>query len=668
MFLAMGVFFCAPLAFSQTEAQSGAQATERYIQADGAQSVEMLSNHIDYYIDKSWSKTAEDMTTRLANEFAPIQTLTPNFGFITDRIWLRIKAENTTENTSKWYVHVHENFLQYFDIYVVRGDNTVEHLESHNLETTFANRTIAFPELATEFEFSPQEKITLFIAYSSGGSSNISLSLETIDSFQMKSMNKTSKNFASYGMMMILIVMSSLALLILRLRVFLSYLTYVVVTLLFLMHSDGVTFQYLWPKFPHFNAYFSIIIGLAFSVVPYSFARVFLRTKEFHPKTDKLMAAMVVLSFVVIIPAAIFNPQLAKKLLMLMILLAIVMGTLAGLLAAQTRFREVRFYLFAWILGVISAGYMNMRHFLGIDMGQDIELDSIRVSILVDAVMMGLGVADRYTQELKARRLADKQNLAHAQINLSLNNRLFGLEEQYRLATELVASRDKDIQNTVHDIRAPLHALRLNLQALERNGSFNQSDTADFDETFSYLETLIADQLRQSIAQPDDIPAPVDHGSAKNDELDLSNILKSVWEMFLPEAQEKGLEFRYVPTHAQTDIDPLVLMRVLTNLVSNAIKYTPDGKILLGVRRSGDQLSIEIHDTGPGLSQADFLKAQDRAVRLGDTPDDSRGYGYGLAIAKELADKHGLTLSIVPNRKSGTSIALRVPSAAPHME
>ena len=662
MFFAIA-FNLSPATFAQSGAQTAEETNIHYIQASRAQSVQMLSNHIDYYIDSSWQKTAADMEYKLSNAFTPIQTLTPNFGFTKDRIWLRIRAENTTQKVNKWYLHVHENFLQYYDVYVLREDKSIDHLESHNLETAFSDRTVIFPELATEFDFRPQEKITIFIAYSSGGSSNISLSLETNDSFQLKSISKTSKNFGSYGMMMILIVMSGLALLILRLRVFWYYLIYVVVTLLFLMHSDGVAFQYFWPNFPGFNAYFSIIIGLAFSVVPYSFARVFLRTKEFHPKTDKFMATMVILSFIVIIPSAILNPQLAKKLLMLMILLALIMGTLAGMLAAQTRFREVRFYLFAWILGVISASYMNMRHFLGIDVGQDIELDSIRVGILVDAVMMGLGVADRYTQELKARRLADKQNLEQAQMNLSLNNRLQGLEEQYRLASELSASRDQDIQNTVHDIRAPLHALRLNLKTLERNGSFSQNDTADIDETFSYLESLIADQLRQSIARTDEITEPGSrYAVANNDDLSLSNILKSVWEMFFPEAEAKGLEFRYVETQAQTNVDALALMRIVTNLISNAIKYTPDGKILLGVRRKGRHLHIEVHDTGPGLSDDEFLKAQKRTVRLGETPDDKLGNGYGLSIARELVDKYGLTLSILPNRECGTSVVLSIPS------
>jgi len=128
------------------------------------------------------------------------------------------------------------------------------------------------PELATALQMVPEETVTLYIVYTSGGSSNISLSLETDQSFTKSSIKKTSKNFISYGMMLIVIVTSFLSLVILRRRVFLSYFLYVVVILLFLMHSDGVTFQYFWPHAPKFNNYFSIVIGLAFSIVPYDFA------------------------------------------------------------------------------------------------------------------------------------------------------------------------------------------------------------------------------------------------------------------------------------------------------------------------------------------------------------------------------------------------------------
>jgi len=134
--------------------------------------------------------------------------------------------------------------------------------------------------------------------------------------------------------------------------------------------------------------------------------------------------------------------------------------------------------------------------------------------------------------------------------------------------------------------------------------------------------------------------------------------------MFLPDAKEAGLDFRFVETTSQTDVEPLALMRIVTNLVANAIKYTPEGRVLLGVRRAGRGLRIEVHDTGPGLTAASFEKARKRSVRLNARNENTivPGEGYGLAIASDLAKKHGLTLRVSPNRRTGTGVILDVPA------
>jgi len=636
---------------SQTaSAQSTLKANEQI-------SPEALSDYIDAYVDDSWRLSIEDLVGKEAQKFRPIETPTPNFGFIDGKVWLRIALQNTTKDVDQWYLHTQENFLQYYEVYAVRDGQRIELLDKHTPETKFKDRQIQFPELVTSFDFQPAETLTLYIAYSSGGSSNISLSLETQSSYERKAFQQTSKNFVSYGMMLILIVTSLLALLILRLRVFLSYLTYVLVTLLFLMHSDGVAFQYFWPNHPGFNSNFSIIIGLAFAIVPYNFARVFLRTKLYHPRMDKVMRWIMIITPCVIIPAAFIDPQRTKQVLMLLVLMAIVIGTYAGFIASLTRFKEVRFYLFAWIFGVVSAGLMNLRHFTGLDIGQDLELDSIRVSIVVDAIMMGLGVADRYSQNMRAQRQADKERLDQANLNLALNTRLFDLEEQFNLATELVATRDKDIINTVHDLREPLHALRLNIQSLRESGNIDREETLGFEETFTYLETLIAGYLKTSVVKPAaDLIGPQQTES----DLEIGEILGAIYEMFLPDAKEKGLDFRYVKSSLSAEIDPLPLMRIVSNLVSNAIKYTPEGKILLGVRRRPNGFRIEVHDTGLGMTQTEFETAQKRHVRLHEDDETIKGHGYGLAIASELAENNDFRLFTLVGRKSGTSIALAV--------
>ena len=105
-------------------------------------------------------------------------------------------------------------------------------------------------------------------------------------------------------------------------------------------------------------------------------------------------------------------------------------------------------------------------------------------------------------------------------------------------------------------------------------------------------------------------------------------------------------------------------MRIVANLVSNAVKYTERGRVLLGCRRRNGALSIEVHDTGPGLTEAEFAAALQRAVRLNPEQTSAVGHGLGLAIVAELCRHHGLHLRHRTQSGSGTCIAVEVPLGA----
>ena len=138
-------------------------------------------------------------------------------------------------------------------------------------------------------------------------------------------------------------------------------------------------------------------------------------------------------------------------------------------------------------------------------------------------------------------------------------------------------------------------------------------------------------------------------------------ILKSVHEMFLPDAAEKGLEFTFIPSRYDASVDAFVLIRIMNNLVSNAIKYTPSGKLLLGTRRLPNHLRIELHDTGIGMSEQDFQNAKERHVRLEQGLAQAGGQGLGLSIATQLSAQNGYHLYRRKGRKTGTSVVLEIP-------
>ena len=101
-------------------------------------------------------------------------------------------------------------------------------------------------------------------------------------------------------------------------------------------------------------------------------------------------------------------------------------------------------------------------------------------------------------------------------------------------------------------------------------------------------------------------------------------------------------------------------MRVVSNLVSNAIKYTREGRVVISLRRRGSSHRIEVHDTGPGLRGAAFDEALIRNQRLDRDRAVAEGSGLGLSVVKEIAETNGWTITSCEDRRTGASIRLEL--------
>jgi two-component system, sensor histidine kinase len=130
---------------------------------------------------------------------------------------------------------------------------------------------------------------------------------------------------------------------------------------------------------------------------------------------------------------------------------------------------------------------------------------------------------------------------------------------------------------------------------------------------------------------------------------------------FLPAAQAKGLRLSVMPSRLVVRSDPVLLERILMNLMSNAVRYTSLGGIIVGARRREGHARLEIWDSGPGIPVEKQQAIFQEFYQLGNPERDrSKGLGLGLAIVKRLAQllEHPLDLTSSPGRGSRFSIEL----------
>ena len=597
--------------------------------------------------------------------FEPVTGGAADYGYTEDAIWLRLNLRNATASESAWRLHFRSNFLPEFAVWLVDADGRATLLEDQRPDSPFPSRALPYPELTVPFGLEPGRSGTIYVRYRSGGSSNLSFAIHTADSFAAVTTRQIARNSVFYGMMLLLTGAAFLACLLTRRAIFAAYGCYACVALLFVMHSDGNTFQYLWPNAPVFNAYASVLLGAGLIIFGANFARMFLRTGLFHPVLNVMLIGLIGLALAMVAVTAFGFTQEIKKLLVLTAFLSTILFTVAGLVAARTRFREVRFYVVAWLGAVLASAIMTGRHWLGIEIDEEVQFNAMRVVMVTDAVMMGLAILDSVNQMKQAERLALEQAVTQAQRNLHLSRRLNQLEDRYAKALSLARSNERRLADTAHDLRQPLVALRLNVERLiGRDDGAAASRPAprreDFEESFDYLERLVSSELDRHSAELNAAAAPVADAGRPGHPVD--DVLGVVAEMFAPSAAAHGVALRRLGTDARTTLPPLVLMRIASNLLSNAITHGGTGQVLIGVRRTGGALRLEVHDTGPGLSAAEFARARTRAVRL-ESAGGAEGSGLGLAIVDRLASDHGLTVTLCPGRRGGTGIAVSLPAA-----
>jgi signal transduction histidine kinase/CheY-like chemotaxis protein len=212
-----------------------------------------------------------------------------------------------------------------------------------------------------------------------------------------------------------------------------------------------------------------------------------------------------------------------------------------------------------------------------------------------------------------------------------------------------------------HDLRQPLHALGLMAAALsERSRDPGVTGlVASINASVEALEELFNELLDIS---------KLDAGAVKPELRDfpVSRVLDRLRLELAPEAAEKGLRLRVMRSRAWVRSDPVLLERILRNLISNAIRYTAHGGVLAGARRRGGALALEVWDSGVGIPESERGRIFEEFYQLGNAGRASRkGLGLGLAIIQRLCQLLGYRVRVDSRPGRGSVFRFEVPAIAP---
>jgi len=254
--------------------------------------------------------------------------------------------------------------------------------------------------------------------------------------------------------------------------------------------------------------------------------------------------------------------------------------------------------------------------------------------------------------------------------SLSLRFDKLALVEQLTVQKDIAESanlsKSRFLAAASHDLAQPMNALGLYLGTLRTLAlpAAAQELCANVGQCTQSIHELLASLLDVS---------KLDAGAVQPEprEFMIAAVLERIRIEFEPCAKAKGLDLRIAPCSAWVLGDAFLIERIVRNLVSNAVRYTERGTILLGCRRSAGRLRLAVYDTGIGIAPVDQRLIFEEFVQLGNAQRDrSQGIGLGLSIVERLARLQGLALTLksAPGRGSVFMVDLPLTDAAVHAQ
>lgn len=397
-----------------------------------------------------------------------------------------------------------------------------------------------------------------------------------------------------------------------------------------------------------YNELSILAIGLIFTLT----SRSFFDLSETQPRADRIILWTMIVS-VLLVPLGFFFPTIVFPIQLfhhyfiteLAILCSLILYVLNLWCAAQAMRRGSRGAFLYLIGGFILFFVMNdvILAELGLAYEQT-AIDHWRNALLsIDIVIFASALI---IQTLGLRRDRD----AALSAKLDAQNRALAaysekeIAEKERDTAKSASRRHKEaLENTSHDLRQPLASLRLAIQAS------SDSDIHLKRKLEAGLDYLVG------VLSPD--AAKQQNETTVDETIPVQTLFDNLERMFVDQAGNKGLVLKIRPSSAIIRVDPIGATRALSNLLSNAIEYTNSGKILLAAKKRGDQIDLQVWDTGPGLTAEQVKRVFQRGER-GIADDKMENRGLGLASTDSWAREHGLRMSVSSHEGRGSVFAI----------
>ena len=285
-----------------------------------------------------------------------------------------------------------------------------------------------------------------------------------------------------------------------------------------------------------------------------------------------------------------------------------------------------------------------------------VQLDVTLVLVWV-GIQLGLRPVTRLRDEIAARSVKDLRPIDESSVPREIAPVVVTLNRLFATLRSSAQSQQQFIANTAHQLRTPITGLQAQLDLLVAESAAAPVKTRLLTLREGIRQLAHSANQLLALARAD----PAVNIATKNQSVALDTIVGEVVARFFDRALQSNIDLGIDVKPASIVADPALIDDLLSNLVDNALKYTPPGgSVTVSVGKTNGKPLLAVEDTGPGIPEEDRQRVRQRFYRLPNSP--GHGSGLGLAIVDEIAKLYGASLNLAPGTNGfGTRVTLQFP-------
>ncbi|MEE4251763.1 MAG: 7TM diverse intracellular signaling domain-containing protein [Alcanivoracaceae bacterium] len=552
----------------------------------------------------------------------------PNFGLSSNICWFRLEIRNALQQEPHWVARIDNALLEEVELFVLSESSSLPiDQQRAGLSVPFSERRLPYHSIAFPLLLTPSESHTLLLRVQSPYSLQLPLTLETRDAFSRYSHGSILIQGLFIGGMLIMMLYNLVLYSSVREPVYLLYVCWTLVITLFQVVLHGFGQRYLWPQSPLLAAHIMALILPLIVFFAARFTRSFLVLEQRSAGAARWLDYISIAGLILLILQSFVSPYTLVPISIIVILIMMISILVISTNRVLRHDADARIFLFAWIMFLIGSVIMALSKY-GVIPRTAASENMVQLGVFLEVVLLSLALADRINR-LKEANTDSIRNRAKAEVAA------LKASARNQAKSEFLATMS-------HEIRTPMNGVVGMVDLLRRTPLDSQQS--------QYVDT-IAQSTESLLCVINDILdySRIEAGkmSLEMVETDLPELIDDCISLFaLPSVQKQIDLLTFIDSRVATRIitDPMRLKQILTNLLSNAFKFTEQGQISISVsvRHSsteGQQLMFEVSDSGIGISDEQQQRLF-KAFTQADASTSRRygGSGLGLTISKQLCE------------------------------